>query len=160
MKLALRELIRRPGRFVTATLILTLIAVLLMFLGGLLDGLTRSATGAVRAQDADAIVYSDALGRNAWKPSPLPFKAVLQRLSLSGDEAIYVADNPAKDFRGARQVGMGTVRIRRPDGLHRNLEPRCPSDAPDVEITRLADLELTDWQSVLHQRYSRFRLGA
>lgn len=59
MRLALRELIRRPGRFVTATLILTLIAVLLMFLGGLLDGLTRSATGAVRAQDADAIVYSD-----------------------------------------------------------------------------------------------------
>jgi putative ABC transport system permease protein len=60
MKLALRELIRRPGRFVTATVILTLIALLLMFLGGLLDGLTRSATGAVRAQDADAIVYSEA----------------------------------------------------------------------------------------------------
>ncbi|MFN0029724.1 MAG: FtsX-like permease family protein [Acidimicrobiales bacterium] len=60
MKLALRELRRRPGRFVTATIILTLIAVLLMFLGGLLDGLIGSSTGAVRAQDADAIVYSDA----------------------------------------------------------------------------------------------------
>lgn len=59
MKLALRELVRRPGRFVTATLILTLIAILLMFLGGLLDGLIRSSTGAVRAQQADAIVYSD-----------------------------------------------------------------------------------------------------
>ena len=42
MKLALRELRRRPGKFVTATLILTLIAILLMFLGGLLDGLIRS----------------------------------------------------------------------------------------------------------------------
>ena len=60
MRLALRELVRRPGRFVTATAILTLIAVLLMFLGGLLDGLLRNATGAVRAQSADAIVYSDA----------------------------------------------------------------------------------------------------
>jgi putative ABC transport system permease protein len=60
MKLALRELIRRPGRFVTATVILTLIAVLLMFLGGLLDGLIRLSTGAVRAQQADAIVYSEA----------------------------------------------------------------------------------------------------
>lgn len=59
MKLALRELVRRPGRFVTATVILTLIAVLLMFLGGLLDGLIRASTGAVRAQDADAIVYSE-----------------------------------------------------------------------------------------------------
>ncbi|MEQ8437601.1 MAG: ABC transporter permease [Ilumatobacter fluminis] len=60
MKLALRELVRKPGRFVTATVILTLIAVLLMFLGGLLDGLLRLSTGAIRAQSADAIVYSDA----------------------------------------------------------------------------------------------------
>lgn len=59
MKLALRELLRRPGRFVTATVILTLIAVLLMFLGGLLDGLIRNSTGAVEAQDADALVFSD-----------------------------------------------------------------------------------------------------
>ena len=58
MKLALRELRRRPGRFVTATIILTLVAVLVMFLGGLLDGLIRSSTDAVRAQDGDLIVYS------------------------------------------------------------------------------------------------------
>jgi putative ABC transport system permease protein len=59
VNLALRELARRPGRFATATVILTLIAVLLMFLASLLDGLVRSSTGALRAQDADAIVYSD-----------------------------------------------------------------------------------------------------
>lgn len=59
MKLALRELVRRPGRFVTATVILTLVAVLLMFLGGLLDGLIRNATGAVAAQQGTAIVYSE-----------------------------------------------------------------------------------------------------
>lgn len=59
MKLGLRELARQPGRFATAAVILTLIAVLLMFLGGLLDGLLRSATGAIRAQDADAIVYAE-----------------------------------------------------------------------------------------------------
>ncbi|MGB5756711.1 MAG: ABC transporter permease [Acidimicrobiales bacterium] len=59
MKLALRELARQPGRFVTATLILTLIAILLMFLGGLLDGLIRSSTGAIRVQDADALVFSE-----------------------------------------------------------------------------------------------------
>lgn len=59
MRLALTELRRRPGRFTTATVILTLIAILLMFLGGLLDGLIASSTGAIRAQQADAIVYSD-----------------------------------------------------------------------------------------------------
>jgi putative ABC transport system permease protein len=59
VRLALKELRRRPGRFATATVILTLIAILLMFLGGLLDGLIAISTGAIRAQDADAIVYSD-----------------------------------------------------------------------------------------------------
>ncbi|HMS87537.1 MAG TPA: hypothetical protein PKE56_03790, partial [Acidimicrobiales bacterium] len=58
MKLALRELRRRPGRFVTATAVLTVLAILLMFLGGLLDGLLAGSTGAYRAQRADLIVYS------------------------------------------------------------------------------------------------------
>ena len=59
MRLALRELRRRPGRFAVAAVILTLIALLLMFLGGLLDGLIGSQTGAYRAQNADLVVYSD-----------------------------------------------------------------------------------------------------
>lgn len=58
MKLALRELRRRPNRFAVATVILTLIALLLTFLGGLLDGLERGNTGALRRQDADVIVYA------------------------------------------------------------------------------------------------------
>ena len=58
MKLALRELRRRPGRFVTATVILFLISLLLMFLGGLVDGLIGSSTGAVRAQRGTVIVFS------------------------------------------------------------------------------------------------------
>jgi putative ABC transport system permease protein len=58
MRLALREMRRRPGRFAVAGAILTLIALLLMFLGGLLDGLLGSSTGAYRAQQADLVVYS------------------------------------------------------------------------------------------------------
>jgi putative ABC transport system permease protein len=59
VKLALRELRRRPNRFAVATVILTLIAVLLVFLGGLLDGLERGNTGALRVQSADAIVFAE-----------------------------------------------------------------------------------------------------
>jgi len=85
----------------------------------------------------DVIVYSDALGRDAWKPSPKPFHTVLGRLSVDATAALYVGDNPAKDFRGARRVGMSTVRVRRPDGLHRYREPNRAEDAPDVEIDKL-----------------------
>lgn len=59
MKLALRELRRRPGRFTVAAAILALIALLLMFLGGLLDGLVAGSTGALRVQRGDLVVYSD-----------------------------------------------------------------------------------------------------
>ena len=58
MIIALRELRRTPRRFATATVVLTLLVVLLLFLGGLLDGLYLGSTGALRAQRADVIVYS------------------------------------------------------------------------------------------------------
>ncbi len=86
------------------------------------------------------IVYSDALGRDAWKPSPKPFQIALGRLSVDAASAVYVGDNPIKDFRGARRVGMATIRVRRPDGLHRYREPNLAEDAPDVEIDSLGRL--------------------
>lgn len=59
MRLALRELRRRPSRFAVATVVLTFLCLLLLLLGGLLDGLYLGSTGAIRAQQADVIVYSD-----------------------------------------------------------------------------------------------------
>jgi len=59
MGLATRELRRRPGRFAVATVVLTFLCLLLLLLGGLLDGLFLGSTGAIRAQRADVIVYSD-----------------------------------------------------------------------------------------------------
>jgi putative ABC transport system permease protein len=59
MNLALVELRRRPSRFAVATIVLTFLTLLLLLLGGLLDGLYLGSTGAIRAQDADLIVYSD-----------------------------------------------------------------------------------------------------
>ncbi|MDH3754671.1 MAG: ABC transporter permease [Acidimicrobiia bacterium] len=59
MKIAVLELVRRPGRFVVVGGALTLLTLLLLFLGGLLDGLFLNSTGAIRANDADALVFSD-----------------------------------------------------------------------------------------------------
>lgn len=89
----------------------------------------------------DAVVFSDALGRDAWKPDPRPFQAVLEKLSVTAGEAVYVADNPAKDFRGARGAGMASIRLRQPEGLHADVEPAAPADAPDLEINSLDELQ-------------------
>jgi hemin transport system permease protein len=58
VKLAWRELVRRPGRFVTAGAALTLVVLLLLVLGGILDALVSSSTGLLQAQSASLIVYS------------------------------------------------------------------------------------------------------
>ena len=91
----MRELRRRPGRFVVATVILTLIAILLMFLGGLLDGLTAGSTGALRAQRGDLIVYSadsrDSLVRSRITPG--------------------VRDTVETAARPARASGLGSVQL-------------------------------------------------
>jgi putative hydrolase of the HAD superfamily len=89
----------------------------------------------------DAVVFADEWGRGAWKPSPVPFYAVLERLGhLSPAESVYVADNPAKDFLGARRVGMATVWVRRPTGFYANQEPADLEHQPDIRVTSLDEL--------------------
>jgi putative ABC transport system permease protein len=70
MRIALRELRRRPGRFTVATAALAFLALLLLFLGALLDGLFLGSTGAIRAQRGDVIVYS-ATSRDSFLRSRL-----------------------------------------------------------------------------------------
>ncbi|MFM8303784.1 MAG: ABC transporter permease [Actinomycetota bacterium] len=59
MRLGLRELRRRFRKFVPTTAALALLVVLLLMLGGLLDGLYLGSTGALRSQESELAVYSD-----------------------------------------------------------------------------------------------------
>lgn len=58
MRFAVVELARRPGRFVVTAVALTLLVALLLFFGGLLDGLFRGTTGALDAQRGQLVVFS------------------------------------------------------------------------------------------------------
>ena len=58
MRLGLVELRRKPLRFAIAGSSLVLLSVLLLFLGGLLDGLFIGSTGLLRSQKGELIVYS------------------------------------------------------------------------------------------------------
>jgi len=58
VKLGLLELRRKPLRFAIAGSSLVLLSVLLLFLGGLLDGLFIGSTGLLRSQTGELVVYS------------------------------------------------------------------------------------------------------
>lgn len=89
----------------------------------------------------DALVFSDAFGRERWKPHPAPYQKALELVGVKPSETVYVGDNPAKDFLGARRAGMWSIRLRRADGLHAGVEPVSPEAAPDLEIRSLSELE-------------------
>jgi putative hydrolase of the HAD superfamily len=88
-----------------------------------------------------ALIISDELLGKARKPSPLPFQAALEELGVAPEKAVYVADNPTKDFVGARRAGLASVRVRRPQGLYSHLEPADRMHEPDLEVADLVDLE-------------------
>lgn len=82
------------------------------------------------------IVYSDALGREHWKPHEKPFLEMAAALGVRGDACVYIGDNPAKDFVGARKLGWRTIRIRWSSGQHAGVDP-LPGFGPDIEVTSL-----------------------
>ncbi|MBN1426808.1 MAG: HAD family hydrolase [Anaerolineae bacterium] len=88
----------------------------------------------------DAVVFSDEWGREAWKPSVRPFVAVLEGLGVAADEAIYIGDNPAKDFLGARQVGMTTIWVKRPQGEYSSNCPPTDHHMPHFTIGSLSEV--------------------
>lgn len=72
----------------------------------------RNKTQALGMEELmDVIVHTDVLGSGCWKPSPVPFEVAMRMLDLDPGQGVYVGDNPAKDFSGARSLGMKTIRI-------------------------------------------------
>jgi putative hydrolase of the HAD superfamily len=87
----------------------------------------------------DEIVCTGALGKEWAKPATRAFEAVLARFGGSPIEYLYVGDNPACDFHGARRVGMRTARVMtNPFCSH---VPRDETYAADVELLTVTDVE-------------------
>jgi putative hydrolase of the HAD superfamily len=114
-------------------------------LGLLSDGEPEIQYGKLDAlglRDAfDATLVSGELGRDAWKPSPRGLATLLERLGVGASEAVYVSDNPAKDFKAARDAGMRSIWVRREGGVYSHLEPQSPEYAPDEVARSLDEIE-------------------
>lgn len=138
MKLALRELRRRPNRFVTATAILFLIALLLMFLGGLVDGLIGSSTGAVRAQPGDVIVFSSD-AKTSFLRSEIPAEL---RAAVEGAEGVREVGGIGVIQLGARIPGNGPRDLADTALFGYELAPRGVPDEPPPFGSAFADESL------------------
>jgi putative hydrolase of the HAD superfamily len=88
-----------------------------------------------------SVVFSDRWGRPYWKPHSRPFQTVLEETGVAPEEAVYVGDNCAKDFLGARRLGMATVWARYSNGDYCVHEPLSPEHAPDFVAHSVEELE-------------------
>ncbi len=61
----------------------------------------------------DMVICTDDLGKSCWKPSDVPYRYALQTLNCAPQRAMYVGDNPAKDFLAPNQLQMLSVHITR-----------------------------------------------
>jgi putative hydrolase of the HAD superfamily len=110
-------------------------------LGVVTDGPIESQRAKARALTVDrwsqAAVFTAELGEGFGKPHPRAFEEVQRQVGAAGDQCVYVADNPVKDFAGPRTLGWATVRVRRAGSLH-----AAAASGTDV------DLELAELRSL------------
>jgi putative hydrolase of the HAD superfamily len=91
----------------------------------------------------DAVVFSDQLGREKWKPSPAPFELVLSQLKIAPEFSVYIGDNPRKDFFGARQLGMYTIQVKRDESEYGHLSPPDLAYHPHLIISSLVEVPVS-----------------
>ena len=88
----------------------------------------------------NAVVFSDEWGPEFWKPHPRPFETMLARLKCPATDAVYIGDNPTKDFIGCRRLNMSTIHLRLPAGVYRDVSPATPDHAADRVVSSIAEL--------------------
>ena len=90
----------------------------------------------------DRILITEELGREFWKPSIVPFSKICDSLEVSPMEAIYIADNPEKDFKGPNQLGMDSIRLQLRDGEYYKSEPENKEFAPTAVVYNIENLKI------------------
>jgi FMN phosphatase YigB (HAD superfamily) len=70
------------------------------------------------------------------KPAAAAFKAALRSLELGAGQCVCAGDDPVRDVRGARALGIRTIRLSRPG----TVRGAAPGDEADVVIDSLRQL--------------------
>ena len=80
----------------------------------------------------DIVVFTDELGREHRKPSPVSLLAALTALGVDARDAVFVGDHPEKDIAAATAAGMRSIRVR--TGKHVRVPdvPRPWATAPNA----------------------------
>jgi putative hydrolase of the HAD superfamily len=108
--------------------------------GLLTNGVIKSQENKIRClsiEDCfDRILFARSLGKENEKPETRPFIEISGSLGIRPSEIVFVGDNPDMDFKGPKELGGFTVRIKR--GIFRG---HPGNEAIDKEVEDLRELK-------------------
>jgi len=88
----------------------------------------------------DAVIFTEALGRESWKPSPAGFEALCKELQFEAGKCTYVADNPSKDFVAPNALGWRTIQLLLDGQIHSH-KPAPPAGEPQIVVNSIDELD-------------------
>ena len=89
------------------------------------------------AEVMDGIFITHRFGLAHSKPSPYCYFKIIDQEQVPPSEAVYIGDNPKKDFVGIKPLGFKTIRVL--TGPYRNLKV-APDYQADLSIEGLDEL--------------------
>lgn len=89
----------------------------------------------------DLVVVTDSWGEEFRKPHDRAFRHLTSEFQLQPNELVYVADDPAKDFRAPNALGWKTVRLRLPYQIRFSSEYEEQEDKPSLVISDIRALQ-------------------
>lgn len=87
----------------------------------------------------DSIIFTEQLGREFWKPSPVAFEMTSKSLNCPPHNCVYIADNLTKDFIAPNQLNWSTVQLINPGQVHKDTTIP-PANRANVVINDLTQL--------------------
>ena len=92
-------------------------------LGIITDGRPEGQRAKIKSLDleryVDQIIVTDELGGEIMrKPNEKAFVLICEKLGVNYENAVYVGDNPKKDFIAPEKLGMRSILFRNKDGLY------------------------------------------
>ncbi|HEX5240546.1 MAG TPA: HAD family hydrolase, partial [Candidatus Limnocylindrales bacterium] len=88
----------------------------------------------------DAVILTDELAPAARKPLPTAFRVAGRLLGVQPERAVYVGNDPGKDFAGARTAGLATIRVGQPPAFGGLDTTGSTVDDADVVVTSIDGL--------------------
>jgi len=89
------------------------------------------------SQYMDLVICTDDWGRAYWKPHERAFWAALDYFKVAPHEAAYVGNDDNKDFHGANQVGLLTIKVSQQESKGTKTEPLYQAK---VTVNKLSDI--------------------